>query len=1104
MKIQQSTTFLTGLLAVFFLFSPTSYAESEGLSDLRSEVQAEMEEAPSGNYFYLNPFAYKPATADEHWDHAHSLLEKGRTSAGLKQLEIFMKRWPDSPQAAQAQSEIGDLYLDAGKNKKAFEAYETLVEKYYAGIKDYTTVLEKQTVIAEEEMERKRMRWLFGGYTAPERAVPYFESIIRNAPQWDRAPEMQYLIGEAYRKNDDYEMAVAAYTTVEYRYPESSFAEQAAFAKVESLRELVRATPNSLDVREQAQLAADIFQSIYPQSEHQAEVEAFRQALRDAAALSVYETGAFYERMPKSPRSDSAQIYYRKVVKEYPGTGSAELAEERLRVLLPEEAPAGGEPVRPEIVALPLVAVAVPEEATELPANEVVTEDETSSLDPEAALTDNVQPVALVRPARVSTNNLLPLPERMSTDTNAVEVTADRMEYIGDLLVADGNVTVQQIDASLRAQHMTVNQKTGGIIATGNVIMLNDGQLWQGEKLIYNFKTKEGTFGASSMFFDPIYISAMESDRIAPNVFLMKDALITTCSGEDALITMKAKELRITENPEMEGGTFIQAKKVTVYVGGVPVFYTPVWQRHLGYRVFTFKPGYSGRLGFFLMGRAALRPTDWLNTSTHFDLFSDRGVGLGQDFFWQVKKETEEGIVTNGVGALEAYYINDSDPLNNARTAVEEQLTDSTRYRIKLGHHHKFDDENYFITKVNYLSDPLILKDYFPEEYKTTANPENYAVLQRATDDYAAGLRIDKRLNDFYTTVDRLPELDFDWYRSQIKDSPWYYENDSSVAFLQKLHGDPDATQSGGTNLIQGVGTNMVPVVPPDYDTFRLDTYNRVFRPIRIKDYYNLIPRAAYRGTWYSDTAAGGGELRHILEFGALANVKSYKTLTEKSGFYGEGLRHIFEPYADYSYRFEPSVTPDELYQFDEIDTFDKENTVRFGMRNFLQSKRGESGTRIANFLDADLFTSYRLETQDDEDDFGPLEGDIELSLTDHFNIQSDFEFDWNESEFKDFNARAYLMTEDMSEYGFEYRYSTNRVLYTPYVRLFPNEKWSFDAYAQYDSENGVWQERRLTVRRKFDCVGMGVGFEIDDEDEATIWLQFWLNAFPQSAFGLR
>jgi hypothetical protein len=79
-----------------------------------------------------------------------------------------------------------------------------------------------------------------------------------------------------------------------------------------------------------------------------------------------------------------------------------------------------------------------------------------------------------------------------------------------------------------------------------------------------------------------------------------------------------------------------------------------------------------------------------------------------------------------------------------------------------------------------------------------------------------------------------------------------------------------------------------------------------------------------------------------------------------------------------------------------------------------------------------------------------------------------------------------------------------DKILYSPYARLFPNEKWSADFYLQYDSELGIWHERRFAIRRKFDCIGMGLGLDVDDEDEVTLWFQFWLNAFPQSAFGMR
>lgn len=1066
MKIQRNAAFFVGVIAVSFLFSLTAYSEPDSSGGSRQ-----------GNYRYLNPFAHKPATEQAHWDYARSLLDKGKTRAGRKQLEIFIKRWPASQDAPRAQKAIGDLYKLQGRNKKAFDAYEKLIQKYYTDVRHYGVILESQLAIAEAEKERIRMPWLFGGYTAPERAVPYLESIIRNAPQWERTPDLQYRIGEAYQNDKDYESAIAAYTTVEYRYPDSAVAEKSAFAKVESLRELVRSTPYSLEIRERAGLAVRLFKLSYPDSEYLAEVEAFGLALLNATARSTYETAEFYERVPQPAQSDAARIYYKKVIEQYGGTEYAALAADRLRVLFPGSVTADGELVRPEIT----------------PAAAVIAAAEGSALTPMVQADPN------------ATNQ--PLPERLSDDPNAIELTADRMEYAGDVLIADGNVAFQQEGASLRARHLTVNQKTGELFASGNVVMLRENTLWEGQELTYNYQTRVGTFGESSIYFEPAYITAEDTERISADEFVMYNARITTCEGNDPLIYAKAKEIRILDE-DKASGTLIHAKKVTFYVGKVPVFYTPVWKRHLGYRVFTYTLGYGGKIGAFVKGTASLRPTDWLNTNTHFDYYSSRGIGLGQDFFWELKQEhevettngVETVLTTNGIGHIETYYINDSSPYENTDSPAEESLVDSTRYRVKIGHQYDINDETYFITKINYLSDPYVLEDFFREEFRRNANPENYAVVQHATDEYAAGLRADKRLNDFYTTVDRIPELDFDWYRAQLNDSPYYFESESSLGFLEKLHGDTDRIpRGGGTNNVSTNATFLPKM--PDYSSLRLDSYNQVFMPFRVNDFYNIIPRAAYRGTWYSDTAAGSGELRHIIELGTLVSTKSYKTLTEEAGFYGEGLRHIVEPYADYNFR-RTSIDPLELYQFDEIDELDDENRIRFGVRNLLQTHAGTN--RISNVLDVDVFTSFRLDPQDDEEYFGPLEADLELRLTDRFSLSSDLEFDWYENEFRDFNARARYTTEDMSEYALSYRYRNGtRSLWTPSLRLFPNADWSYILYAQYDSMHREWQERQLIVQRKFDCVSMGVGVEIDEDAETTFWLQFWLNAYPTSSFGM-
>ncbi len=1011
MKIKQFVFFL----AVSILFSLTAYTED-----------VSYEESRSGNYLYLNPFSHKPATPAAHWDYAVSLREQGKLSAARKQFDVLLKRWPESPQAAPAKQAVGDLYFEQGQDQEAFEAYKELIQTYYTGLKNYDSVLENQYTIAQREMTRKRMKVLFGGYTAPERAIPYLESIIRNAPQWERAPEMQFQIGEAYRKNGAYEMAVAAYTTVEYRYSDSLFAEKAAYAKVLSLKKLVEKIPYSVDIREQAQFAAELFAANYPESEYLVEVDRFADELAELAAQHDYEIGGFYERVPTPDKPESARIYYEKVIDEHAGTDYAEASAERLRILFPSD-----EELMAEIIAV--------EEAVE------------------------AVEVAAHAPRQ-------PLPDRLVEDADAIEVTADRMEYEGDLLVGEGNVAVQQEGASLQADYVSVNPETGDITATGNIVMLRDGNRWAGESLVYNFKTRDGTFGESDMYFDPVYIVAEKTERLGTNEFLMINARITTCSGDKPLIYAKAREVRIIDENK-PSGRFIKAKDVTFYVGKVPVFYTPVWRRHLGYRVFTFSVGYGGRLGVFIMARAELHPTDWLTASTHLDLYSARGVGLGQDFGWTTE---------NGQGSIRTYYINDGDPYDDDDNAADKALVDSQRYRVRLDHREQITDSTYFQTEFNYLSDPGILEDFFNDEFRDEANPENYAVVQYATNNYAASLRVDKRLNDFYTTVNRLPELSFDWYRSPVKNSPLYFQSDNSLGFFEMLNAE----------------TNLPPVLfPGNYSSARFDTYNQIFLPVRIKEFFNVIPRAAYRGTWYSDTPGGNAEFRNIFELGTLASFKAHKVMTDKSGFYGDGLRHIIEPYADYSYRPDPSVATNLLYQFDEIDALDRQNEVRLGVRNFIQTKRGDK--RIVNFLDSDVYTSYRFDPLNNQEEFGPLVADVQMRLTDRFRIQSDLEYDMYANQFDEYNARLKYMSDDQSEYTFEYRYlNETRSLFAASASLFPNDDWSYQFLARYDATLNQWQDRRILVNHRFDCVGMGLGLRVDEDNQPSLWVQFWLTAF--------
>ena len=73
------------------------------------------------------------------------------------------------------------------KRKKwddAFKLYQYVIDNYSNRLKGYSDVLNGQFELAMSVMEMRRMTFLFGGYQVPEMAIPYFEAIIINGPQW--------------------------------------------------------------------------------------------------------------------------------------------------------------------------------------------------------------------------------------------------------------------------------------------------------------------------------------------------------------------------------------------------------------------------------------------------------------------------------------------------------------------------------------------------------------------------------------------------------------------------------------------------------------------------------------------------------------------------------------------------------------------------------------------------------------------------------------------------------------------------------------------------------------------------------------------------------
>jgi len=154
-------------------------------------------------------------------------------------------------------------------------------------------------------------------------------------------------------------------------------------------------------------------------------------------------------------------------------------------------------------------------------------------------------------------------------------------------------------------------------------------------------------------------------------------------------------------------------------------------------------------------------------------------------------------------------------------------------------------------------------------------------------------------------------------------------------------------------------------------ETIRFDTYNMINAPFRILG-QRFNPFIGMRFTGYSESikvdpvtgrneGSGTARGRAAIPIG----INTSTTLSRTYSVYNEfldinRLRHVMVP--ELLLDFTPIVTqdPEDLNQFDGTDAIDTYQSVKFGIRNRLQTKRGEPGKETTVDL-IDLDTELNL-----------------------------------------------------------------------------------------------------------------------------------------------
>ena len=673
-----------------------------------------------------------------------------------------------------------------------------------------------------------------------------------------------------------------------------------------------------------------------------------------------------------------------------------------------------------------------------------------------------------------------------------------------------------------------LDQSKGEVFAEGNVTLQSEDRVFTSDRLYYNFQTRSMQTDNFRAGQTPFFVEGINIKGDAnKNEYSAQEVLLTSDDRSDPLLKLRTRSLNISP------GKYLEAKGVTFYAGNVPIFYFPYYKRRLDQppNHWSITPGYRSRYGMFFEGAYNWNLSDQLKGKANLDYRSLRGLAGGLDVDYDL------GLL--GDGDVSVYIMNDRDPQSGAGSRSGSiEFTDRTdRHRLNL--YHSVNIETNFTAKLllQDQSDRFMNRDFFESEFRQDPQPESHIEIAKHWENFSVSLLAQPQVDDFYQTVERLPELRVTGLRQRLGETPLFYESETSVGYFEFSPASDDSELTS-------------------YQALRGDTHQQLLLPSNYFNWLNVIPHAGFRFTHYGSRSSDESDFgqmndidRSVFNTGIEFSFKASSTFPDAklSLLDVDGLRHVVQPMANYIFVPDPNKRPWELPQFDRelhslrlrpidfpdynsIDTIDSRNVIRIGVRNRLQTKRFGLVDDVLNW---ELFTDWRLDTGMYEERFNDVYSDLEVKPRSWLLLGSELRYDPNKRLLNESNntisllpnnkwsltlGHRYLrdLTQDELKGFFPYdpffedslgenwRWGNNLLYSRLYYRF--NEDWGFRMIHQFEASDGTMEEQSYSVYRDFSSITSALRFRLRDhrggKNDFSVSLLFSLKAIPRINLG--
>ena len=711
-----------------------------------------------------------------------------------------------------------------------------------------------------------------------------------------------------------------------------------------------------------------------------------------------------------------------------------------------------------------------------------------------------------------------------------IVVNGDKVEYFHEQkkVIGVGNISIDYEDVKLTCDKVTVYLDTREAIAEGNVKVTQKDTYLTGDKMNYNFDKRSGTIIDAYVNYVPFYGKSKDVEKLGENNINIKKGQITTCDLEKPHYRIEARTIEIYVEDK------VIARDVVMYVGNCPIMWLPCYYQPINKESsshITVQPGHDRDWGYYALSSMKFDYSDIFRGRFRVDYRSKNGLAFGVDNTYKI-----EGL---GHGIANFYYADE----NNKYLSYKPEGRNDGKYRLQIRHEWQVTDDTLMTMEIEKVRDDNMVKYYFYNEWQEHPIPDNYVSFVTSKPDYNTTFLVRTRLDKYYDVVQRLPELNVNIPKYNVKyngeSTPLYYDANFNPVYLQ--HTFPNNSSVGP--------------MQKDQDVIRVDTYNKlsyVTKPIPYLSSLYVTPYAGTRQTFYSRNKYSETNLmRGVFDTGADASMKLYKIYdvsTNALDLNINKIRHIITPTVNYYYTHQPTVDKDNLMQFDAIDTLQAQNGVRLQIENKLQTKRGGVAVDLVDFI---INTDYQFRMKQNEWALADKPG-TNLNKFQFVFMQLEFTpYPWLYTLAKmNINTKKCLPEsasvdfvggkEDDRSLAFGYRYQhpfdSNLPVSTYYnngssgnldPNLTPstddtklnyltadaiyrfNELWKARVYWRFNMNKGYIDEHQYTLSRDLHCWILEFTYDFRPyEDNKTIstqtfWISMRLKAFPKMPLGV-